>query len=79
MYTVFLLAEVLHVQFKQVRHDIVEHVEAGSLLDVFVRVVDHVKDRGEDLVHPLHVLYPRIQPREDEENPGHVVVSVGCS
>jgi hypothetical protein len=79
VYTVFLLAEILHVELKKVRHHIVKHVEASSLLDVLVSVVHHVEDRREDFVHSLHVLYPWVQSCENEEDPCHVVVSVGFS
>lgn len=41
--------------------------------------VDHIEDRSQDFVHSLHVFYLRIQPSEDEEYPGHVVIAIGDS
>ena len=40
MYAVLSFIEVLNIEFEEVAHDVVEHEEAGSLLDVsFVSVI----------------------------------------
>jgi hypothetical protein len=76
VYSVLLPCEVAHVQLEDVRHQGVEHVKAGCLLQPSPSVVHHVEDGRQDLVHALHVLHARVQPSEDEQDARHVVVPV---
>ena len=70
--------EVLDVQLKEVAHDVVEHEEAGCLLDfALVLVVQEVENGSDDFVHALHVLGPRVHLCKDVENPSHVVKTIG--
>ena len=59
----------------------VEHEKAGSLFDVALSTADvhQVENRSENLVHPLHVLDLRIQPRINVQNSSHVIVSISFS
>lgn len=82
MNAVFLLAEISHVQFEDVAHDVVEHEEAGGFLDGWfagVRKVDQIEDGGQYFVHALHVLDFGVEFREYKQNACHVVVAIGCS
>lgn len=77
VYSVLLLGEVPHVEFEDVGHQCVEHVEAGCLLHPAPPVVDHVEDGSQYFVHALHILHFWVQPRKDEEDASHVVVAIG--
>jgi len=76
MHSVLLPGEVAHVQLEDVGHECVEHVEAGCLLHCPPAMVDHVEDGRQDLVHALHVLHLRVQPRKHEQDARHVVVAI---
>lgn len=80
MNSIFLPSEVLHMQFQDISHHVVEHIEARCLLNMrFVAAIDHVKDRCKDLIHPLYILYLRIKPSKDEEYSSHVIISISDS
>lgn len=76
MHSVLLPGEVPHVQLKDVSHEGVEHVEAGCLLHCPPSMIDHVENGRQYLVHALHVLHLRVQPRKHEQNARHVVVAI---
>lgn len=78
MNAVLAFVEVLDVEFDDVADGVVEHEEAGGLLDGsgWSGDVDQVEDGRQDLVHPLHVLDAGVQLGVDVQDPGHVVVPV---
>lgn len=45
-------------------------------MDVFVRLVYYIEDRGEDFIHSLNILHLWIQSRKNKENSCHVIVSI---
>lgn len=77
VYSVLLFGEVPHVQFEDVSHQCVEHVEAGRLLDSSPTVVDHIEDGSEYFVHALHVLHLGVQPAKNKQDTSHVVIAIG--
>lgn len=78
---ILALIEILDVQFQDIADGVVEHIEAGGLLDLvgWLADIDQVEDGGEDLVHALHVLDPGVELGVDVEDAGHVVVAIGLA
>ena len=77
---IFFLPEILDMHLKYIAHDIIEHKEAAGFLNrtsVATPLVYKIENRRNDFIHALNILYFRIQPSEDEENPCHIIVAIG--
>lgn len=72
--------ESLNIQFYEIGHDIIEHKEAGSLIDhLLFASIDQIEDGSEYFVHSLDVGSFGIQFGIDEEDARHVIVPISLS
>lgn len=62
----------------EVTDSVVKHEEARTFIDLLCTTgdVNQVENGSQDLVHPLHVLYPRVELAVHVEYPRHLVISI---
>ena len=79
VYSVFRFIQIFDVQLNNVCDGVVKHEKAGSLVDGSpncATCIHNIENRGQYLVHALHILDARVQPSKNIQNPGHIVVAV---
>lgn len=78
VYSILSLIKCFNIKLDEICHYVVEHKEAGSLINnSFLALVDQIKDRSKDFIHPLHVACPRVKFGINKEYSSHVVVPIG--
>lgn len=77
MNAVLSFIECFDVELDEIGHDVIEHEEAGSLIDhLLLAVVDQIEDGSQYFIHTLHVGRLGVELGVDEKYTRHVVIPI---